>query len=93
MGVGQSCSQGQMCSPAPDPGPILTQGVGSVKDGPEVLLGHGGQRLDVGPGLRIHEKGFPNLARGLPIGAPRLLHDSAPDASTLWALMPPAPHL
>lgn len=44
--------------PSPDPGPILTQGVGSMEDAPEVLLGHVGQGLDVGPGLGAQGKGL-----------------------------------
>ena len=48
-------------APSPDLGPILTQGVGSVEDAPEVLLGHVGQGLDVGPGLGAQRKGLRGL--------------------------------
>lgn len=59
VGRGWSAVQvGPDGEPSPAPEPVLTQGVGPMEDAPEVLLRHGGQGLDVGPGLGAHRKGL-----------------------------------
>lgn len=65
-----------------------------MEDAPEVLLGHGGQGLDVCPGLGAHGKDLGGLlnpclpstrlgrgfkpGRRLPREAPRLIHTNRP---------------
>lgn len=49
----------------PHPGPSRSSPGGWLRreDAPEVLLGHGGQGLDVGPGLGTYEEGSEGCAR------------------------------